>query len=279
MKHLSLLVLICTLGGILACQQKDGTSTKNTTTTGNEKKTSATDPNGVPDAVDLQKEYASWYKYTYYTIHLAQDFMGLDADSTELAKQSFLHKLAAGQHIPIRIARRDGVPIYRLYAISGEEASIRSTIRQMATQELANTALEGKPLPAFAFTDLQKKKYTSTTTRNKVLVLKCWFVACVACVKEFPDLNQLVAKHEANKEVEFVSLALDSPQKLREFLAKKPFSYAVVPNMEEYIQNRLGIGMYPTHILVDRAGTIVKVTNSVEDLLPFLERQVALSTL
>jgi hypothetical protein len=48
------------------------------------------------------------------------------------------------------------------------------------------------------------------------------------------------------------------------------FKYATVPNMQQYITQKLNTTAYPTHILINRNGKIVKVVNKIEDLLPFL---------
>jgi hypothetical protein len=42
--------------------------------------------------------------------------------------------------------------------------------------------------------------------------------------------------------------------------------------MKDFMSIDLNITQYPTHLLIDQGGKIVKVVNRVEDLLPFLER-------
>jgi thiol-disulfide isomerase/thioredoxin len=114
----------------------------------------------------------------------------------------------------------------------------------------------GQPLPVFRFTDLAGKTYTPATMRGKVLVLKCWFIHCAGCVKEFPEVNALVAKYRSNQEVVFVSLAYDDAAPLRKFLQHKPLHYAVVPRMMTYMQEHLKVNGYPTYVVVGRDGRI-----------------------
>ncbi len=71
----------------------------------------------------------------------------------------------------------------------------------------------------------------------------------------------------------FISLAMDSKQDLISFLNKQQFKYAVVPEQKRYMEEDLGISEYPTHILIDKNGKIVKVVNSVEDIIPFLKKE------
>jgi peroxiredoxin len=144
----------------------------------------------------------------------------------------------------------------------------------MAEAEKRHLNMEGKQLPSYDFTDLSGKRYDKTSTKGKILLLKCWFINCVACVKEFPELNRLVDSFQNRSDILFVSLASDDKQKLTSFLQKKPFKYSVVPNQEKYMEEQLGIAAYPTHVLVDKDGKIIKVTNSIEDMLPFLEKQI-----
>ena len=47
-----------------------------------------------------------------------------------------------------------------------------------------------------------------------------------------------------------------------------------MPYEGEYMTDKLEIGIYPTHILVNRNGKIVKVTNTLEDMIPSLEREI-----
>lgn len=96
-----------------------------------------------------------------------------------------------------------------------------------------------------------------------MLVLKCWFIGCVACVKEFPAVNALAARYQNNKDVLFISLANDKADRLRDFLQGNPLTYAVIPESRAYTQQRLQIRGYPTHLVVGRDGKIAHVTNSV----------------
>jgi peroxiredoxin len=225
-----------------------------------------------PEAI--LKDFMTWYSYTYYNIHLAQDFIGLDADSVTIHKTDFLTKLETGKYVPLKIKEQNNSPVYKLFRLQNPNQEIQSSIKQLAATEMGHFKMEGSELPDFDFTDLNGKKYNKANTKGNILLLKCWFINCVACVKEFPELNRLVDKYHGKNDLLFISLATDSKEKLVSFLSKKQFKYAVVPHEEEYMSEKLGIAAYPTHILVDRNGKIVKVTNTAEDIIPFLERQI-----
>jgi cytochrome oxidase Cu insertion factor (SCO1/SenC/PrrC family) len=220
---------------------------------------------------NILKDFMTWYNYDYYNIHLAQDFVALDTNSTLLNKTQFLNKLLTGQFLAIKIALKDRIPTYKLFRLTSKHSDIASTIMQLASSEISNYKMEGKKLPDFNFTDLNGNVYNRATTKGKILILKCWFIHCKVCVQEFPELNQLVNEYKQNKNIIFLSLASDNKNDLIDFLKKKQFNYAVIPNLDmKYMEQYFGAHQYPTHLFVDQNGTIQKVVNSADDLIAFL---------
>ena len=88
-----------------------------------------------------------------------------------------------------------------------------------------------------------------------------------------PQLNKLVAKYENNGNVIFLSLALDDEKALGKFLLKHKFSYAIVSDSESFM-TKWKLNIYPTHILVDKGGKILKVLNYAEDLEMALSKEI-----
>jgi hypothetical protein len=35
--------------------------------------------------------------------------------------------------------------------------------------------------------------------QRKIVVIKCWYIHCAACIKEFPEVNNLVRKYKDRK--------------------------------------------------------------------------------
>jgi len=127
--------------------------------------------------------------------------------------------------------------------------------------------MEGKFFPKFQFTDLNGVVYNNENTMGKIIILKCWFIACKACVAEFPELNELVEKYQDREDVIFISLAYDSDAELKQFLLRKPFNYKVASVQQEFMENELEINAYPTHFIIDKIGKIKKVVNSANELI------------
>jgi peroxiredoxin len=133
--------------------------------------------------------------------------------------------------------------------------------------------MEDKNFPKFDFKDLNGIEYNNENTKDKIVILKCWFIACKACVAEFPELNELVLKYPNRNDIVFVSLALDSKEKLNQFLSQKVFNYATVADQKQFINNELGTNSYPTHLIVDRSGKIYKVVNRAGEMISALKDQ------
>jgi thiol-disulfide isomerase/thioredoxin len=230
------------------------------------------DEDQTSDWRTLTDDYMTWYTYTYYNIHLSKDFIGLDVDSVVIDKSAFLNKLITDKVFAFKIGTKADNDVYKLYPLISKDESIKATIKEMASTEMQHYKMEGTEIPDFSFTDINGTKYDNASTKGKLLVLKCWFIGCVACVREFPELNKLVNSYKTNDNILFISLAIDKKDDLIEFLKTKKFKYAVVPEMKNFMGNDLNITQYPTHLLIDKGGKVVKITNRIEDLIPFLDK-------
>ncbi len=218
------------------------------------------------------KDFQTWWEYYYQQIHLSEDFIGLDADSNRVSKTHFLTQLATGAFIPIKLMIKDDTAFYKLYAIPGADKTIGSTMKSAAAKLLSDYQQEGTPFPAFDFEDLAGRRYVPGNTRGKVMVIKCWFIHCVACVQEFPELNKLVETYQTREDILFISLAIDTKPALQNFLKERKFTYAVVPGKNDFMGEQLKITEYPTHIIVNEAGRIVKVVSRCDELIPALHK-------
>ena len=233
------------------------------------------DQNFKIDIDALTKDYMTWYTYTYYNVRLSEDFIGLDLDSTKIDKTSFLNKLNNGKLAAYKIKILNGQPVFKLYKLNSKDERIIATIKQLASAEMEYYKMEGHEIPKYNFKDLNNQTYSNTSTKGKILVLKCWFIRCVACVKEFPELNTLVTENKDRKDILFVSLAMDTKEELVNFLKTKEFKYEVIPNTKSFMLDEMHITGFPTHLLINTEGKIIKVTERIEDLIPYLDKEKA----
>ncbi|MCJ0742543.1 TlpA family protein disulfide reductase [Pedobacter montanisoli] len=274
MRFRSVLTLLSCLMFLSGCQPSERTTKKESKNIAPAKQQNEQTYDIAVDQASILKDFITWYTYDYKNINLTQNFIGLDADSIEIDKALFLTKLKTGNYIPFKIKIVNNIPVYQLSKNNNIGNDVRNTIKQKAEIESFHFQMEGKEFPDFNFTDLQNRTYNSSNTKDKVVLLKCWFINCVACVNEFPELNALVDKYPDRKDILFISLAIDNKSELKAFLKKKEFKYAVIPDQENFMRNKLNVQMYPTHILINKKGEIVKETNDINDILPFFEEEI-----
>lgn len=223
--------------------------------------------------MQIQKSFSDWWKYQSENIMLSRDFVALDQFSKEISKEAFLQKLTDGNLIVIRMKSDDSAYYYKLYKIQAKsDTSIKATINQQAFDAYKNYKMEGTIFPKFSFKDLNGNLVSNESMKGKIIVIKCWYIHCAACIKEFPEVNQMVAKYKDRKDIFFVSLAEDTPEQLKVFLARKPLSYPVIPNMKQYMNETLQLNAFPTHFILDKEGLIVKIVNNYQSLEVALEK-------
>lgn len=170
------------------------------------------------DRTAILKDFKSWYACHYHNVILSQDFIGLNIDSAKIDKKTFLEKLITGKEVAFKIKQIQNKPVYKLYTLNINNENIKSTIEQLASTELKNYEMQEKQIPEFNFTDITGRNYSSISTKGKIIILKCWFINCVACVREFPECNALVNEYKNRNDMLFISLASDTKDELKEFL-------------------------------------------------------------
>jgi peroxiredoxin len=226
------------------------------------------------DTIQIQNNYSEWSAYQRKNIMLSRDFIALDESSKEISKQAFLDQLVNGNLIPIRLKSADSLYYYKLFKILPKsDTSIKATINQQAFDALHNFKMEGTPFPNFSFKDLEGNVVSNETMKGKIIVIKCWYIHCAACIKEFPQVNALASKYKDRNDIFFISLAEDTPEQLKTFLAKRPLSYSVIPNMKVYMNQTLQLNAFPTHFILDKEGIVKKVVSNFESLEVALEKE------
>jgi len=233
---------------------------------------------GQPDVnvEKLQKDFTKWWAYYNQQINLTTDFIAIDNLSNVISKAAFLESLTTGNYIPVKLVSKDASKVnYQLFKIDQQlSKDISITIKNASIVEFEHFKMEGQKFPKFSFTDLNGRSYTNENTKGKVVVLKCWYIGCVACVAEFPELNELVNQYKNRNDIVFVSLAFNNDEDLKTFLLKKPFNYATVPNQKPYLMDTLKVRSYPTHFIINKNGIIVKVVNKASRMKPILAKEM-----
>lgn len=219
------------------------------------------------DPIQIQKIFTDWSAYQSKKIMLSRDFVALDILSKEISKETFLDQLANRNFIPIRLKSDDSIYYYKLFKIQPKsDTSIKATINQIGFDAYKNYKMEGTAFPHFSFTDLNGNLVSNESMKGKIIVIKCWYIHCTPCIREFPQVNRLTEEYKDRKDIVFISLAEDSPEQLKTFLARKPLSYSVIPDMKVYMNESLQLNSFPTHFILNKEGLISKVLPNFESL-------------
>ena len=113
----------------------------------------------------------------------------------------------------------------------------------------------GQVAPNFTLKTLSGKSIALNDYADRPIVLNFWFTSCAPCIREIPELNQLVEKYKQH-DVVFLAIGLDNPQRIKDFLMKHPFSYNILPNGLR-VARSFGVSAYPTHLLLNPEKEVV----------------------
>jgi len=215
----------------------------------------------------ILKDVMSFMYYHRDYLKLSEDFTAYDENMHSISKGQLLKAYASGKYLPLRLNSGLGSNVYKLYKVnSSASEDIHGTLVNLGGIAYKHFLMEGKVLPGLNYTDINGKVYNRENTKGKIVVLKCWFLACNACNEEIPQLNKMVDRYKSRKDIVFVSLVTDPKYSLVAFSKKTTFNYALAPVKESYIQGDLKINMYPTHIIINKQGLIAKVVNDPSEL-------------
>lgn len=136
----------------------------------------------------------------------------------------------------------------------------------------------GELAPSYEFTDIDGHKIISETLKGKVVVFNFWFTTCKPCIKELPELNNMVQKYKDNPNVVFISIAKDKEERVKKFLKIHRLDYKLVIG-DRSVCNEFNIKGFPTNMVIDKNGkyafikkaygrnTIEKITAAIESVL------------
>jgi thiol-disulfide isomerase/thioredoxin len=225
----------------------------------------------VQEPENILKDQRSFMQYWYGNLNLWEDFNALDTSGKTIFKGEFLKQVSKGNYLPLRLTP-DTSNYYKLYKINTRVDKLISIwLKDIGNSEYSKYQWEAKAIPAINYRDLKGRIYNQQTIEGKVLVLDFWFIHCTACVAEMPELNKLVNQYKDRKDILFAAIAFDKEQDLKKFLAKTTFNYAVISDTVSYLGNALGVRVFPTAVVIDKKGKVVKIINSYGKTYKVLE--------
>lgn len=113
---------------------------------------------------------------------------------------------------------------------------------------------------SFAFPDVDGKLQAVSQWRGKILVINFWASWCGPCKQEIPQFIGLQQKY-ADKDLQFIGIAVDDRQPVMEFLQQVAINYPILiaGDAGSSLSSQLGniIGVLPFTVVVNREGQIV----------------------
>ncbi|WP_298898518.1 TlpA disulfide reductase family protein [uncultured Psychroserpens sp.] len=169
-----------------------------------------------------------------------------------------LYKTYGGDNVQMKYKMNKGKMEITLKVLDTTQKVKINKQHQLSNKEWINSKV-GKEFPEFSLANLIGQKISSNTIKGKVTVFNFWFINCLPCIKEMPDLNTLVNKYQ-NKDVLFLAPTYETKEDLVDFFETREegFDYDVLFNAKPLLKKLL-VSSYPTHIVVSKEGIITDV--------------------
>lgn len=213
---------------------------------------------------------ANFAKY-YYSLKFSENYIPLDSASQIITKTEFYKMILDNNFVPIKIDSNN-VVYYKLVRANPTDNQM-ILLKALVNRINIHYQMEGTMLPNFDFIDITGKEFSSKNTKGKIIVLKFWFIGCVACVEEMPAVNKIVEQYKNRQDILFISLAFDKKTALKKFLKNIPFEYATIPDQKSYIMDSLRVTSFPTHAIINKKGEIVKFVSTSEEMASVLRKE------
>lgn len=115
-------------------------------------------------------------------------------------------------------------------------------------------------LMAATLPDMDGKSQALAQWRGKVMVVNFWATWCPPCLEEIPEFVRMQEKF-GHRGLQFVGIAIDNRDKVREFAAKFRMNYPVLVGEMEAIElvRKVGNerGGLPFTVIMDRKGRLI----------------------
>jgi len=122
------------------------------------------------------------------------------------------------------------------------------------------SALVGKPAPAFSLVDLNGREHELSSYKGKAVVMDFWAVFCPPCRKELPILDKLAEKYESRGLV-FITINGSEPKgKISDFLKANSLErMTVLLDPDGKVSRSYDVRFIPQLVIVDKNGIVANV--------------------
>lgn len=124
----------------------------------------------------------------------------------------------------------------------------------------------------FSATALDGQNFDLESLKGKVVVMTFWSTRCMICAGEIPNLNRLAESYKG-KDVVFLGLSTEDPNRIGNFLKSKPFNFNILPNSFGVVlkyadkDNQGRINMpFPSYYVINQDGQIELKTSGYDKI-------------
>lgn len=122
----------------------------------------------------------------------------------------------------------------------------------------------GQKLPAFAATSIEGKSIQLSDYRGKFLLLDFWGSWCAPCISETPTLKAFNEKYN-DKLVLIGLICKDTKSKAAAAIKQNKLNWTQLYSEKDEFGSLFGITAYPTKILIDQNGNVIKTFVGLND--------------
>jgi thiol-disulfide isomerase/thioredoxin len=127
--------------------------------------------------------------------------------------------------------------------------------------------------PAFSAIDLIAKDTVSLEKyKGKYVFLDLWTTWCGPCLAEMPKIKKIYDEIDHSK-IEFIGIVgKDKPERINNIINNIGINWKLVEaNSDNYIFNKYKVRSFPTTLLIDPNGIVIKSNFRAEELKKFIE--------
>lgn len=114
----------------------------------------------------------------------------------------------------------------------------------------------GQPLADFSLTDIHGDTVRLSDYAGRVVLINAWATWCPPCKAEMPDLQSYYKQRQSEGLVLLAVNAGENASQVGQFIQMQGFTFPVLLDPGVATLNSLGIGSFPTTILVGRDGVV-----------------------
>jgi len=151
-----------------------------------------------------------------------------------------------------------------------------SVINSSCSEEPSGRGEEpkNKKAPTFTLKNIDGGSVSLKKLRGKFVLLSFWATWCLPCVNEMPLFQK---GYEGWSEKNLVFLSINSGEdigKVRGFMQRYSFTFPVLIDTHSEVSVKYNIKYFPTNILIDRDGTIIKTQTGAFENEEMIDKEI-----